>query len=125
MILDTAPAKIDGAMLQQFDEFLLFLAGSASRNGAAAPPPSDLDASPSIRTPEEQIDAAGQTLTEALRDALLARVIEVSPAFFEKLIVDLLIAMGYGGSQADAGERLGGTADGGIDGVIREGSVGP
>jgi restriction system protein len=54
----------------------------------------------------------------------LARILEGSSAFFEKLIVDLLVAMGYGGSRADAGERLGGTADGGVDGVIREDQLG-
>jgi restriction system protein len=48
-------------------------------------------------TPEEQIDAASGSLTEALRDALLARILEGSSAFFEELIVDLLVAMGYGG----------------------------
>jgi restriction system protein len=49
---------------------------------------------------------------------------ECSPSFFEKLIVDLLLAMGYGGSRSDAGEQLGGTGDGGVDGVIREDQLG-
>ena len=75
-------------------------------------------------TPEEQIASASLTLNESLRDALLARVLEGNPTFFEKLIIDLLLAMGYGGSQADAGEQLGGTGDGGIDGVIREDQFG-
>jgi len=75
-------------------------------------------------TPEEQITAASRTLNEALRDALLARILEGSPAFFEKLIIDLLLAMGYGGSRSDAGEQLGGTGDGGVDGVIREDQLG-
>ncbi len=75
-------------------------------------------------TPEEQIAAASATLDEALRDALLGRILEGSPAFFEKLIIDLLLAMGYGGSRSDAGEQLGGTGDGGIDGIIREDQLG-
>ena len=62
--------------------------------------------------------------TSSLRDALLARVVEASPASFEKLIIDLLLRMGYGGSRADAGEQLGRTGDGGVDGVIREDRLG-
>ena len=63
-------------------------------------------------------------MDEALRDALLARILEATPAFFERAIIDLLLAMGYGGSRADAGEQLGGTGDGGVDGVIREDQLG-
>jgi restriction system protein len=70
------------------------------------------------------LEAASRALNEALRDALLARVLETSPASFEKLIVDLLLAMGYGGSRVDAGEQLGRTGDGGVDGVIREDRLG-
>lgn len=75
-------------------------------------------------TPEEQISAASETLDEALRDALLARVLDGTPTFFEKLIIDLLLSMGYGGSMADAGRQIGGTGDGGVDGVIREDQLG-
>lgn len=123
-VLQDSPSKIDGSMLQQFDEFRSFLGGAGADSvltpSAAATSPTE----PSNATPEEQIAAASATLTEALRDALLARILEGSPAFFEKLIVDLLVAMGYGGSRADAGERLGGTGDGGVDGVIREDQLG-
>src|SRR3954453_11589642 len=63
-------------------------------------------------------------MSESMREALLTRVLESSPAFFEKLIIDLLLAMGYGGSRADAGGLLGGTGDGGVDGVIREDQLG-
>lgn len=54
----------------------------------------------------------------------MSRILEAPPVFFERLIVDLLLAMGYGGSRADAGEHLGGTGDGGVDGVIREDHLG-
>jgi restriction system protein len=60
-------------------------------------------------TSDEQIAAASKTLDQALRDALLARILEASPAFFEKLIVDLLLKMGYGGAREDAGAQLGRT----------------
>jgi restriction system protein len=118
------PAKIDAAQLEQFDEFRAFLGkteGSVSGAGISitVPPPVELS-----QTPEEQITSASRALNESLRDALLTRVLEGTPAFFEKLIVDLLLTMGYGGSRTDAGEQLGGTSDGGVDGVIREDQLG-
>lgn len=124
-VLGSNPAKIDVALLQQFDEFRSFLSRTKSDDGMAATPASVAAAvaEPSS-TPEEQIATASRTLDESLRDALLARILEGSPTFFEKLIIDLLLAMGYGGSRADAGEQLGGTGDGGVDGVIREDQLG-
>ena len=75
-------------------------------------------------TPEEQITAAAEVLNETLRDALMTRILEGTPEFFERLIIDLLLKMGYGGSRVDAGEQLGRTGDGGVDGVIREDQLG-
>lgn len=75
-------------------------------------------------TPEEQIDAAYSLLTTALRADLLGRILEQSPSFFERLIVDLLVAMGYGGSHEDAARQLGKTGDGGVDGIIDEDRLG-
>jgi restriction system protein len=105
-VLQSNPQKIDETFLQQFASFDHFVdrtkAVDQSESKAAATVPLE----PSSTTPEEQIAAASGTLVEALRDALLARILEATPGFFEKLIVDLLVAMGYGGSRADAGERL-------------------
>lgn len=78
----------------------------------------------STSTPEEQIDSAQSVLTTALKAELLQRVLEQSPAFFERLIVDLLVTMGYGGSHEDAARQLGKSGDGGIDGVIDEDRLG-
>lgn len=78
----------------------------------------------STATPEEQIDAAYAVLTKALKADLLMRVVEQSPAFFERLIVELLVGMGYGGSQEDAARQLGRSGDGGVDGVIDEDRLG-
>jgi len=75
-------------------------------------------------TPEEQIDAAHHLVTSALRADLLTRVLDQSPSFFERLIVELLVAMGYGGSHEDAARQLGKSGDGGIDGVIDEDRLG-
>ena len=129
-LLRRNPPRIDAALLNQYDEFRAFLnrtksrtvplAASPAASTALAPAP----AAEASGTPDEQIASASLTLNEALREDLLARVLECNPAFFEKLIVDLLLAMGYGGSRADAGEQLGGTGDGGVDGVIREDQLG-
>ena len=124
-VLQQNPKKIDGAFLLQFEEFRAFQKRKKV-NGTALP------AMPSATplfvelsgTPEEQIAEASQSLDIAVRDALSARIPEGSPAFFERLILDLLLAMGYGGSRADAGEQLGSTGDGGVDGVIREDQLG-
>lgn len=124
-VLTTDPVKIDAATLQQFPEFQSFVSGMKQE----APEASQLATLPSAvsepsATPEEQIAAASIALNSTLRDALIARIIEGSPEFFEKLIIDLLLAMGYGGTRSDAGEHLGKTGDGGIDGVIREDQLG-
>ena len=130
-VLAGNPTKIDAASLQRFDEFRDFLSRTKSEDGsfglpalAANAPLPVTPAAETVNTPEEQIASASLTLDDSLRDALLARVLESNPTFFEKLIVDLLLAMGYGGSRADAGEQLGGTGDGGVDGVIREDQLG-
>lgn len=138
-VLRRNPTRIDTALLQEFVEFREFLNRTRSTGGtpmAAAGvsvttvlPGTGASVVPfpvaeAVATPEEQIASASLALDEALRDALLARVLEGTPAFFEGLIVDLLLAMGYGGSRADAGEQLGGTGDGGVDGVIREDQLG-
>ena len=76
------------------------------------------------QTPEEQIEAAYQTVMSALRADLLERIAQNSPAFFEQVIVDLLVAMGYGGSHKNAAAQLGRSGDGGVDGVINEDRLG-
>lgn len=75
-------------------------------------------------TPEEQIEAAYQAVVAALRADLLDRIGQNTPAFFEGLIVDLLVAMGYGGSHKSAAAQLGRSGDGGVDGVVNEDRLG-
>jgi restriction system protein len=75
-------------------------------------------------TPEEQIETAYQTVQSVLRADLLDRIAQNSPSFFEQLIVDLLVAMGYGGSYKNTAAQLGRTGDGGVDGVINEDRLG-
>lgn len=124
-VIVTSPTKIDVAFLKKIPEFLAFY--SPTKGGLDTEAPANYvtipESNPS-QTPEEQIVAASTLLDEAVRDALLARILEGTPEFFEKLIIDLLLAMGYGGSRSDAGQRIGGTGDGGVDGVIREDHLG-
>jgi restriction system protein len=75
-------------------------------------------------TPEEQIEAAHRALNAALRADLLERIRDNSPPFFERVIVELLVAMGYGGGHKNAAEQLGRSGDGGVDGVINEDRLG-
>lgn len=77
-----------------------------------------------MRTPEEIMGAAYQQIREALAEDLLERMKSASPSFFEKLVVELLLKMGYGGSIKDAGKAIGKSGDEGIDGVIKEDRLG-
>ena len=118
--LASNPARIDGKYLEQFKEFMEFR--EAARTAAChAELPEAL--SPTA-TPEEVIELAHQGLRDQLGQELLARILGCSPTFFEQLVVELLVKMGYGGSRRDAGERIGQTGDGGIDGIIKEDRLG-
>src|SRR5690606_3444440 len=75
-------------------------------------------------TPEETLETAYQTLRAGLSSEILETVKKCSPAFFEKLVVDLLVRMGYGGSRREAGEAIGRSGDEGIDGIIKEDRLG-
>ena len=114
------PPRIDVKYLEQYAEFREFLETPKAENGSAAP----IEASPSKVTPEEAIELAHQGLRAQLGQELLGRILACSPTFFEQLVVELLVKMGYGGSRRDAGERIGQTGDGGIDGIIKEDRLG-
>jgi restriction system protein len=75
-------------------------------------------------TPEESIENAYAQIRSALGSEILAKVKSCSPAFFERLVIDLLVRMGYGGSRSDAGRAVGKSGDGGIDGIINEDRLG-
>lgn len=129
-LLAGAPQQITLAMLMQDPEFRAFYEngrGSTSGEDAARAPGAvaiSVEAAAPSATPEEQIDAAHAAMTAELRDELLQRILANSPAFFEQLIVDLLVAMGYGGSHRDAAAQLGRSGDGGVDGVVNEDRLG-
>jgi restriction system protein len=75
-------------------------------------------------TPEELMESAARTLQAALERDVLERVKDASPAFFEQLVLRLLVAMGYGGGLEERGEHLGRGGDEGVDGVIKEDMLG-
>lgn len=75
-------------------------------------------------TPQESLEQLHKRLRDELASELLDRIKQSSPSFFERLVVDLLVSMGYGGSREDAGRTVGRSGDGGIDGVINEDRLG-
>lgn len=120
-VLKAPPVTIDRAYLMGFPEFVRFLSGSPE-SSCQAPAASAPD-SPSS-TPDEVLQGAYQQLRTELASQLLERLSLASPGFFEQAVVELLVAMGYGGSRRDAGERIGKSGDGGIDGIIKEDRLG-
>jgi restriction system protein len=122
-VLASNPPGINNRFLEQFPEYRVFKVKKKINDVtlAAEPPPGDESAE---ITPDERLEAAYKELREALADELLEKVRADTPKFFEHLVVDLLVAMGYGGSRADAAQVIGKSGDGGIDGVIKEDRLG-
>lgn len=123
-VLKTPPAAIDKAYLSKFPEFLEFLSGSGSQDNGAASSQLETEAGATKVTPDEALQGAYQQLRGELASEVLAKLLQVAPDFFENIVVELLVAMGYGGSRRDAGERIGRSGDGGIDGIIKEDRLG-
>ncbi|MFH1088155.1 MAG: restriction endonuclease, partial [Chloroflexota bacterium] len=105
---------IDKGFLRRFKEFKEFQKAVAPQQKTAQTP--DI----AVQTPTEILERTYQNLREELAVDLLERIRKSPPRFFEQLVVDLLIAMGYGGSPADVLQAMGRTGDEGIDGIIKE-----
>ena len=118
-ILNQKPAEIDIAFLRQFAEFVEFQAPRRTKADEA-----EHHDFAETRTPEEEIEAAYQRVRQGLTVQLLQTIKRLTPTFFERLVIDLLVKMGYGGTRADAGEAIGRSGDGGIDGIIKEDRLG-
>jgi restriction system protein len=116
-VLAEAPERIDLKYLLRFPEYVEF----RSPNEA---PQQKTPAALEEQSPEELMETTDQALRKDLAAQLLAEIKDCSPAFFERLVVELLLAMGYGGSMADAGTAVGQSGDGGIDGIIKEDRLG-
>jgi restriction system protein len=113
------PAKINLAFLRKCPGYL-----EAARPNDTATAGADTEQSEAVKTPEELLEQSARALRDALAEDLLEKVQASSPEFFERLVVRLLVAMGYGGSLSDAGQAVGRSGDEGIDGLIKEDKLG-
>ncbi|MCA9913311.1 MAG: restriction endonuclease [Anaerolineae bacterium] len=119
-VLDTNPPAINIKFLRQFPELVAFKSPSNSSKAEAISYVND----ESDQTPQEELDANYKALREQLIQDLIDVILTCSPTFFEHLVVDLLLAMGYGGTLEDSGEVTPPSHDGGIDGIIKEDKLG-
>jgi restriction system protein len=121
-LLAKTPSQIDLELLKKYPSFVEFYEGNHSDESPTSGP--SLETGSTQSTPEEQIEKAFLAVQSALRADLLQRILQNSSTFFEELIIDLLVKMGYGGSRPDAATQLGRSGDGGVDGVINEDRLG-
>lgn len=110
---------IDNAYLSQFKSFQNFMKRSNKGTKTNSIPTVE-----NVQTPREIMDTAFNDINEQLADDLMPNIMDQDPTFFERLVIDLLEKMGYGGELADTGEVTGQTGDEGIDGIIREDALG-
>lgn len=118
--LQLSPELINVKFLQRYPEYIEFIQGKKEDGPSSSTTPTKL----SDETPEELLETAYQKLRNQLASDLLDSVKSASPAFFERLVIDLLVKMGYGGSRREAGEAMGRSGDEGIDGIIKEDRLG-
>lgn len=120
------PARIDMAYLARYPSYRAWREASATKYDTSTPRPesAEVPPEPSSTTPEELIEATHSALNRQLAADLLERLQEVAPALFERMMIDLLLGMKYGGGRAEMGQALGRSGDGGIDGLINEDELG-
>ena len=121
-LLEETPKAINSKFLERYDEFVAF----REKSGKSAKPKAakEDEKAGDGQTPVEAIETAYQTVRSSLATALLQQIKGCSPGFFENLVVEVLVKMGYGGTKKDAGEVVGKSGDEGIDGVINEDRLG-
>jgi restriction system protein len=120
-VLALKPQKIDLKLLERFPEFLAFKAKSKT---VGEGDPTQPTAPATIETPLESLESAYEKILGELKNELLDRLKAEAPAVFERVVIALLVKMGYGGSRADAAEAIGKSGDEGIDGFIKEDRLG-
>ena len=120
-VLAGKPDRIDARFLRQFPSFIEFKENRHDEDSSSGPA---LPLAETKESPEEQIESAHAQLKRALAAELISRIRLAAPIFFERLVVELLLKMGYGGSRQDAGRAIGRSGDGGIDGIINEDRLG-
>lgn len=122
-VLEDGPRKIDMSYLEQFPGYIEFKTRKR-KSVENTPDKSKTSFSADENTPDEELVAAHLEIENQLAVELISRLREVSPAFFEEVIVALLLAMGYGGATEDVGRTLGQSGDRGVDGVIDQDPLG-
>ena len=124
-LLADPPSVVNIKFLEQYPEFLEFRSQSKKHEEPShSTDAENANKTLEIETPEEALDQAALRLNQELANQLLKQVKSNSPDFFEKLVVQLLVKMGYGGSIKDAGKAIGRAGDEGIDGIIKEDKLG-
>lgn len=118
VVLLKKPERIDASFLRQFPEFREF------QNIRKEEKEEPVEIQATSETPEESIESAYLRLKNNLANEIIQSIKSCTPAFFERLVIELLVKMGYGGSRKDAGEAIGKSGDGGIDGIIKEDKLG-
>jgi restriction system protein len=119
-VLKSKVNRIDMKYLEQFPEYLKF----KERETAPKLLPKNSKQVEQEKTPEEILEDAYDQIRESLAESILENVLRSSPSFFERLVVELLVNMGYGGSRKDAAKAVGQSGDEGIDGIIDEDRLG-
>lgn len=119
-VLQENPEIIDTAYLKKFEEFQTFFGVNTNHSDTIEKETAII----SVQTPQEILGLSYQNIRNQVADELLEQIGNCSPAFFERLVLDLLVAMGYGGSIQDAAEAVGRSGDDGIDGIIKEDKLG-
>lgn len=122
-LLKKNPTNINVKLLKQYPEFQAFQQLKGTRSGEKkswSEQAADIESA----TPSEVLERAYENLRNELADELIEKLKKASPSFFERIVVELLVKMGYGGSRADAGKAIGRSGDGGIDGIIKEDKLG-
>jgi restriction system protein len=117
-VLMDNPPEINIGFLRKYPEFQEFIKATPKNHQE------DEDELKLSQTPEEILESGYQELRRNLAQELLERIKSCSPKFFERLVIELLVKMGYGGSMHDAGQAIGRSGDGGIDGIIKEDKLG-
>lgn len=125
-VLQSKPKAINNNYLKQFEEFRNFVEKSDTDAGivSIAAKSNDITVDKHEATPDEIMRAAHHKINASLAQELLERILAAPPDFFERLIINLLLSMGFGGSVADAGRALGRSGDDGVDGVIDQDALG-
>jgi restriction system protein len=119
-LLNQAPTTLDSKFLERYPGYLEFVGRAPQSIQSATQSPHQALS----QTPEEILQASYEAFKSELAEEMIQRLKSIAPKRFEQIVVDLLVAMGYGGSRQQAGQAIGGSGDGGVDGIINEDPLG-